>query len=125
MRRIIALAALALSGAAAGCQTPMPPQVDARIDARGTEPFWAVRVRDAQVTLIRPEQPDLSAPAQRRTEGGASVWSGRTADGRTLTLRVWPQACSDGMSDLAYPMAAEVSLTGREVLKGCAAPARG
>jgi uncharacterized membrane protein len=49
--------------------------------------------------------------------GDAAVW---VAGQVTLTLR--KAACSDGMSDTAYPMTAQAAVAG-EALSGCALPA--
>jgi uncharacterized membrane protein len=91
------------------------------IIARGTEPFWAVTVADGKtLTLKRPGEADVVFQA-----GGAAVQPGRATwiaagpAGRQMTLTLYVSACSDGMSDLAYPWTAELVMPG-EVLNGCA-----
>jgi uncharacterized membrane protein len=89
--------------------------------ARGNEPFWALRIEGVRFTLSRPEQPDVvyEAPGARISPGVAA-WTAKSADGRTLKVTLYVSPCSDGMSDLEYPMTAEVDLS-TEVLRGCAA----
>jgi uncharacterized membrane protein len=121
MRPIIAAAiTLALSG----CQTAAPPVASPDLDLRGTEPFWALQVRGGELRLLRPEQPEMRASASLTRAGATLTWSGRTSDGRSLIAQVQPSDCSDGMSDLRYPMAAEVRLGTEPPLRGCALPAQ-
>jgi len=92
------------------------------ITARGTEPFWAVEITDGVTfKLTRPDQPDViaEAPGAALSPGGAT-WVAKGAKGEQLTVTLKMGECSDGMSDLKYPMTAEVTLL-NETLKGCAA----
>lgn len=92
------------------------------ITARGTEPFWAVEITDGvKFRLTRPDQPDLiaEAPGAAMSPDGVT-WVAKGAKGEQLTVNLKKADCSDGMSDLRYPMSAEVVLP-NEVLKGCAA----
>jgi len=90
--------------------------------ARGTEPFWAVEMNGTTFTLKRPDQPDtvFNAPGAQISPG-RGVWPAAAADGRRMTVTLYVSDCSDGMSDLRYPMAAEVAFEGGETLRGCAA----
>ena len=144
MRSIVLAAALAV--AACSPQTPdgttAPPPADAPsptpappapapiaeefsgdLDARGTEPFWGLQIRDTQITLQRPDHPNAVGPNPGLVmEGGKAVW--RTRSGvEPLSVTIRLEACSDGMSDLKYAYAAEVTLGGAEPLKGCAGKA--
>ena len=95
-----------------------PAEFSGDIDVRGTEPFWSVKIRKDALTLERPQPPSRSVPnAGPSMEDEAAVWRG---DQLKVSLR--KAACSDGMSDKAYPMSAEVIAAG-ETLKGCAEPA--
>ena len=128
----ILTAALALGAcerAAVGEGPPAPPlaapkkmDISQPITARGTEPFWALHITDGtKFRLTRPDQPDLVAEAPgAAVEPGRAVWVAKTPDGRQLTVTLYQSDCSDGMSDLRYPMAAEVAMT-HERLSGCAA----
>jgi uncharacterized membrane protein len=91
--------------------------------ARGNEPFWALKIEGGQFTLARPDRPDAvyEAPGARIAPGTAE-WTAKGPGGRTLKVTLYMSPCSDGMSDLEYPMTAEVELaTDGEVLRGCAA----
>ena len=75
------------------------------------------------MTLSGPDRKDLVVPhAGSAEQGGVAVWQGQSAEGATVTVTVAVKACSDGMSDLAYPYSATVEAAG-ETLQGCAAPA--
>lgn len=90
--------------------------------ARGTEPFWAVRIDGTKAVLLRPDHPEkaFEAPGAQISPGRA-VYEMTAQDGTTMRVTLFVSICSDGMSDLTYPMTAEVELAG-EALRGCAAP---
>jgi uncharacterized membrane protein len=104
----------------------MPPaasiDISQPITARGNEPFWAITIENGtKLTLKRPDHPDLAAEAPGAAiDNGRAIWVARTADGRQITVTLYVAECSDGMSDLRYPMSAEIVLLD-ESLRGCAA----
>lgn len=102
--------------------TPIPEEFAGGMDARGTEPFWGLQIRDTQITLQRPDHPAAVGPNPGMTvQEGKAVWETQAgADRLKVTLTLQP--CSDGMSDLKYDYAAEVVI-GSETLKGCAGKA--
>lgn len=118
----------------AACQKKAPPAPEpepapqvsdfsGNIDARGTEPFWAVKIRGTQLTLSRPDVPDLVAQAPGASiQPGSASWTATTPEGATLKVALYISQCSDGMSDVTYPMTAEVALD-RTIFSGCAAKA--
>lgn len=86
------------------------------INALGTEPFWAVEVRETTLKLSRPDAADVIVPNPGpRVDGSKAVWP---AQGLVLTLT--EGQCSDGMSDRTYGWYAEVT-TAEMTMKGCAA----
>jgi uncharacterized membrane protein len=89
------------------------------LDAHGTEPFWAVQIRETQISFSTPDS-NVTGPNKGWTGGGDKlVWETLAGDKRLkITLRE-QAGCSDGMSDLKYPLAAEVVL-GDKTFKGCA-----
>lgn len=105
---------------------PTPPQVRTTdfsqpMTARGNEPFWAVRMEGTRLTLLRPDRPEsVYEAAGARIAPGVGAWEAKAADGRVLKVTLYVSPCSDGMSDLAYPMTAEVQADD-ETLRGCAA----
>jgi uncharacterized membrane protein len=91
------------------------------MDARGTEPFWALSIRGTTLTLTRPDHPVMAAVAPGAViKPGQASWTGKTADGRDLKVSLYASSCSDGMSDHAYPYAAEVDVPDESPLSGCA-----
>ncbi|QPQ54482.1 hypothetical protein IC614_09050 [Allosphingosinicella flava] len=95
----------------------------APLRAAGTEPFWAARIEGRCVTYSHPEDQAGTRVWTRYTPGaeGGGTWSG-ALNGRAFELRLRPEAgCSDGMSDTAYPLAADLLVNG-ERRRGCAAP---
>ena len=95
-------------------------QLSPPLTAHGTEPFWAVKFDGGEMTLTTAGHPGVSAPAKllHLAPNGAR-WAGRTADGRAMEFAIVAIDCTDGMSERAYNLGAEVRLDG-EVLKGCA-----
>ena len=89
--------------------------------ARGAEPFWALTLDGTHLKLTRPDKPDLVAEAPGAAiSPGRAVWIAKAADGQQVTVTFYVGACSDGMSDHAYPMSAEVAVL-NDTLHGCAA----
>jgi uncharacterized membrane protein len=103
---------------------PAPPTVmdiSKPITARGTEPFWALNIAGTAFKLTRPDRADVVAQAPGAAiADGRAVWIAKSADGQQVTVTLYASECSDGMSDLMYPMTAEVALL-NETLRGCAA----
>lgn len=98
------------------------PDYAGDIDALGTEPFWAVKIRAGSVALTRPDSPEVSnANPGVRIDGQQGVWdsNGAVEDKGRLVVRLTPGVCTDGMSDRVYRFYAEVWIDG-ETLKGCA-----
>ena len=97
----------------------IPAAFQGDIDAHGTEPFWAVEIRQTQISFKTPDA-SIVFPANTVTiAGGAAVWESKAGD-KPIKITLHERAgCSDGMSDLKYPLAAEVALGGT-TYKGCA-----
>lgn len=100
---------------------PVSMDISKPITAHGTEPFWGLTIDGAAFKLTRPDHPDLVAEAPGAAiAGGHAVWIAKTPEGQQMTVTLYASECSDGMSDLKYPMTAEVALL-NESLRGCAA----
>ena len=112
----------ATAPADAASVAPEPTPYDAPLSARGTEPFWALQVTEQTLTLTRPDAEPLSmANPGMRMEGDKATWDALSAGAR-LYIVAEEKTCSDGMSDLSYPLTIEVR-TGDLTLKGCGAKA--
>ncbi|MDZ4370566.1 MAG: hypothetical protein U1C74_03995 [Phenylobacterium sp.] len=94
------------------------------IVARGTEPFWAIRVTNGKtLTYSAPGEPDRVFEAQgAAVSPGRATWVAQGPGGEQVTLTMYASDCSDGMSDLRYPWAAEAAMPNR-LLHGCAGKA--
>lgn len=101
-----------------GTTLKVPP-----LRAVGTEPFWGAKVEGRCVTYSDPENQKGTRVWTRYAAGGGGggTWSGALGGRRfELVLRPKP-GCSDGMSEKAYPIAAELRM-GADRLSGCAGP---
>ena len=97
-----------------------PTPYDPPLSARGTEPFWALEVTEQTLTLTRPDAEPLSmANPGMRMEGAKATWDALSAGAR-LYIVAEVKTCSDGMSDISYPLTIEVQ-TGDLKLQGCGA----
>lgn len=91
---------------------PPPPPAD-EYRAIGTEPFWAVTVRNGQLSLERPSGETLRL-AVTRTEGRGVI---RYA-GEGFSMNVTPGPCSDGMSNAMWADRVQIAFADG-ALKGC------
>lgn len=96
----------------AGCAT-VPAFGEEPYRALGTEPFWSITIENGRMTYDAPEG-GFSVRAPRGQETG----DGRIWESRRITLHIWHQECSDGMSDNLYPQTVRAVVDGRE-LSGC------
>jgi uncharacterized membrane protein len=129
MRALTVVALLALAACSPKPTPPAPAPVKAAADsdfskpmeARGTEPFWALSIQGRTLTFTRPDQPVVTAIAPGAAiQPNQASWTGKMADGQTLKVTLYASACSDGMSDHAYGYTAEVDVPGQNPLSGCA-----
>ncbi len=139
MQRIVALSAAAVLLAAcqpeapgggeaappadAPASAPTPaadPAAEFRVDfsARGNEPFWRVDIKGTDIVLTRPDAPPATATnAGLAATDGQATWTAQ-AGAVAVMVTIARGDCSDGMSDLKYGYAAQVTW-GDETLKGC------
>jgi len=86
----------------------------------GNEPFWSVEYSDKDTLSLR--MADWKEPVKLKltsTQKSAdSVQYNAQSDSTTLTLTVFPQFCSDGMSDYIYRNRIKVRYK-EKVLEGC------
>ena len=89
--------------------------------AVGTEPFWGVRVDGRCVTYSHPDdQTGTRVWTQFSGTASAGNWTGALR-GKPFVMRTRAQGCSDGMSDMHYPITVTLAVGG-EQRSGCAAP---
>jgi uncharacterized membrane protein len=100
---------------------PTNMDISKPITAHGTEPFWGLTIDGKAFKLTRPDHPDVVAEAPGAAiASGRAIWIAKTPEGQQITVTLYDSECSDGMSDLKYPMTAEVVML-NESLRGCAA----
>jgi uncharacterized membrane protein len=130
MRRLILLAALALSacGKSEEPKTPGPPTDVAMnfsqpFDARGSNPTWGLTIRGVQLTLTREGQPPIVATAPGAViQPSEASWTATLPDGQAMKVNLYASPCSDGVSDAKYSFSAEVVLPDSSPLTGCGGP---
>ena len=104
-------------------QAEVPPREPASgWRAIGTEPFWRLDVTTTGLRFITPDDTvGISVPPLTpRSLGDTTHWTGET-ERTKVDVRIWPSACSDGMSDRVWPATALVEIDG-QTWKGCAEP---
>jgi len=105
-------------------QPPVPrgtsssPTVANKVDeegyrAIGTEPFWAVTVRNDELLLERPDRPPMRVAVAREVQARSIQYAG---EGFTMSVMAGP--CSDGMSDAIWSDRVQIAF-GEGTLKGC------
>ena len=136
-KRFWALLSLVLAGSTIGCRDTPPPPADSGavaaptasrgvpttepLRALGTEPFWALDIDSTGLRFTTPDDsvgmrfpPNAPSPIA----GDTLVWMAETETG-AIHVRIWPERCSDGMSDRAYPYTAIVRVIAT-TYRGCA-----
>jgi uncharacterized membrane protein len=87
----------------------------------GTEPFWALEINATGLRFVTPEDTaGARYPMSSPVSSGDTLRWHATMGGRTLDARVWPAACSDGMSDRIWTHRALVRVDS-VTYRGCAA----
>lgn len=98
----------------------LPDAFKGDLDVLGTEPFWGLQIRETQISFSTPEPSDSAAGPNKGgvMQGDTAVWESVLGD-KPLKVALTQGECSDGMSDLKYPLTAEVTV-GDKTYKGCA-----
>lgn len=135
-RRYAAYVSLVLASTMLACRD-MPPPADSTavaapagstgvstaepLRALGTEPFWALDIDSAGLRFTTPDDtagmrfpPNAPSPIA----GDTLVWMAETETG-AIHVRIWPERCTDGMSDREYPYTAIVRVA-VTTYRGCA-----
>ena len=87
----------------------------------GTEPFWALDIDSTGLHFRTPADTTgtrFTPNAPIPIAGDTLMWMGET-DMAAIQVRLWPERCSDGMSDRVYPYTAIVRVAGT-TYRGCA-----
>ncbi len=105
---------------AKGSPTAASGDFDGDLNALGTEPFWAIKIRADDLTFSRPGVEDAKSPNPGpAVENDRATWT--VANGPApFKLTLTKGNCSDGMSDRHYPLSAVLVFEGK-TMYGCAA----
>lgn len=98
---------------------PAVPAAEKRLQALGTEPFWAVEILPGALRYSSPENIQGIVFAARENRAGEMVHYSGTMQGQALSLQIEPGKCSDGMSDTVYAWKATLTIDGKTE-QGCA-----
>ena len=121
--RLMIIAVLALGACGQSPQKPeasaadaAPVEMSGAVRASGTEPFWSLAISPQDgLVLTEAGAPGATEPyvAPEAIDGGGRFTSGK------MTVSITAGTCSDGMSDIAYPLNARLTV-GDRTLVGCA-----
>jgi uncharacterized membrane protein len=120
-RGVIVMAACVLALGACSGGSPGGPAASAveegRVRASGTEPFWGVDVSPEGGLVFT----EAATDGELRAAYVKPVRKGEAIEYATpqMTLTLRPGPCSDGMSDIDYPLTASL-VAGARRLEGCA-----
>ncbi|CAN5800516.1 hypothetical protein BH23PSE1_BH23PSE1_03970 [soil metagenome] len=103
-----------------------PGRLPAGLRCLGTEPFWSLSLGNGQATFAAPAEPETTARIAAVLDTGVFRDPRRAVlaegDGFRMTAALTTEACSDGMSDLAYGLTTMVVVedaAGPALLAGC------
>lgn len=88
--------------------------------AVGNEPFWSVNIDAKGLRFVSPEDSAGVSfpPVEPVAHGDTLRWTSHNEYGRIVVL-IWPDSCSDGMSDRVWSHASDVKLNDT-AYSGCA-----
>jgi uncharacterized membrane protein len=91
------------------------------VNARGTGPFWSLRIRADQITFSRAGKNNIITvnPGPTAVTGNSATWT-IAHPPSPFTLTLTREGCFDGTSARRYDFAAKLAFQGR-TLYGCAA----
>ena len=114
------------SGAPDGTAAAVSERAGAGVDAvppmfkaLGTEPFWSATFAPGTLTWSSPENPAGERVSARRIDQNGKAMVTAVVSGLSMRLEVHREVCSDGMSDVVYPLMVTLDLNG-ELRRGCA-----
>jgi uncharacterized membrane protein len=88
--------------------------------AFGNEPFWSVTISDIGLRFDSPEDSSgVRFPAVQPVARGDTLDWFSKSDRGSIDVRIWPAACSDGMSDKQWALTGTVRLN-EMAYTGCA-----
>jgi uncharacterized membrane protein len=127
---VMALAIFATACSKHDKEKPEPPAPTRKAPAIvayravGNEPFWSVNIDANGLRFSSPEDSaGVSFPAVEPVAHGDTLqWTSKSEHGQIM-VSIWPDSCSDGMSDRVWSHASTVKLN-ETWYHGCATRAR-
>ena len=110
MKKLLALALVALPG---GCMTAPPPPPPP-YHAVGTEPFWNLLIDEHDLTFTLAGMPVVTQPTPKVIIG----FAGEIYQTPRINVNIVHGQCSDGMSDRVYPDKVQVTVDAHH-FEGC------
>ena len=98
-----------------------PKEIWGEVNVLGTGPFWALSIREGQITFSRAGKNDVITinPGPMAMTEDSATWT-ITHPPQRYTLTVTKETCVDGASAKRYDLSAKLVFQGR-TLYGCAA----
>ncbi|MFS2154735.1 hypothetical protein [Rhizobium sp. Rhizsp42] len=98
-----------------------PKEIWGEVNVLGTGPYWALSIREGQITFSRAGKNDVITvnPGPMAMTEDSATWT-ITHPPQHYTLTVTKETCVDGASAKRYDLAAKLVFQGR-TLYGCAA----
>lgn len=124
MKKTLALSSLCvLALTACGEPAETPVVVEEKLgdySALGTEPGWAVEIKDDEIAFSSQNGKDFRLPVERmkKTDSGWEVRGFSDRDNINIHITS-DQQCSDGMSDRSYADTVKVEASEAGRLNGC------
>lgn len=96
-------------------------KLPATLSCMGTEPFWHIGFTDSTATLDTPDTAPVSYRITHVNDRGFAEDRIRAVQAGAMTAVIFPQQCSDGMSERSYGLQAVITLRegDRPMLAGC------
>lgn len=113
-------AALALTACGAPAEEAVVEEKLGDYSALGTEPGWAVEIKDEKIAFTSQNGKDFTLPVERMKKT-ASGWEVRGfSDTNNININITSgEQCSDGMSDRSYADTVKVQASDTGTLNGC------
>lgn len=114
------LAALALTACGAPAEEPVVEEKLGDYKAIGTEPGWAVDIKDEKIAFTAQNGKDFTLAVERmkKTDSGWEVRGFSGTDNINIYITSG-ETCSDGMSDRSYADTVKVQASESGTLAGC------
>ena len=95
-----------------------PREVATTYTCRGNEPFWAVDIKEGNITFRTPDEGPIAYPYQVPQQRGSQKEFTSKAGSSSLRVVIKEEPCTDTMSGEPFPYTVEVTRDGK-IYSGC------